>query len=151
MQGEKLQLNRTLIIITLLPLFIFCLSACQYISPYSQFAYEQATSLKVESLALMDEATEPFSNHGEEVKELKEKIEKAYEYAKGMKHNEISARQWEILKDPNRNLLGGFLERWSKESTLGKAYVKEKKKQVGEAFDTIIGLESGKIKKSEIQ
>lgn len=43
------------------------------------------------------------------------KIDIAYEYAKGRPKNAISARQWEILKGPNRHLLGGFLQRWKLE------------------------------------
>jgi len=54
----------------LLPLFlyIFILNGCaSLISPFNQTAYEYATSLKVEALALMDKATEPYTNHQEEV------------------------------------------------------------------------------------
>jgi hypothetical protein len=131
-------------------LVLLSLYACSYISPYSQFAYQQATSLKVEALALMDKATEPYENHKKEVEELQTKIEKAYEYVKGQPKNEFSARQWEILKDPERNLLGGFLKRWKKDSTLSNVFIKEAKGLVADAFDTISGLESGKIKKGEV-
>ena len=79
------------------------------------------------------------------------KVEKAYEYAKGLPKNEISTRQWQVLKDPERHLLGGFIKRWKVDDTLGEGYIQEKKKQVSEAFDYIIGLESGKIKPSEIK
>lgn len=106
--------------------------------------------MKVEALALMDKATEPYENHKKEVEELQTKIEKAYEYVKGQPKNEFSARQWEILKDPERNLLGGFLKRWKKESTLSNVFIKEAKGLVADAFDTISGLESGKIKKGEV-
>lgn len=131
-------------------LVLLSLYACSHISPYSQFAYQQATSLKVEALALMDKATEPYENHKKQVEELQTKIEKAYEYVKGQPKNELSARQWEILKDPERNLLGGFLKRWKKESTLSNVFIKEAKGLVADAFDTISGLESGKIKKGEV-
>ena len=107
--------NRIIVVFQFLLLIVlFGLTACRYISPYSQFAYQQATSLKVEALALMDKATEPYENHKKEVEELQTKIEKVYEYIKGQPKNELSARQWEILKDPERNLLGGFLKRWKK-------------------------------------
>lgn len=130
---------------------LLALFACSYISPYSHFAYQQATSLKVEALALMDQATDLYENYETEIKELKSKIEKAYEYDKGRPKNEISTRQWEILKDPNRNLLGGFIKRWENEKKLSPFFIKEAKGLVSDAFDTISGLESGKIKKGDVK
>lgn len=136
----------------LLPLFlyIFISNGCtSLISPFNQAAYEYATSLKVEALALMDKATEPCSNHQEEINRFMIEVEKAYEYAKGRPKNEISAQQWERLKDPQKNLLGGFMKRWKEKETLKKTFIQEAKGIVSDAFDTIIGLESGKIKPSE--
>jgi hypothetical protein len=120
------------------------------IAPYSATAYEQATSLKVESLALMDRATDPFARHAEEVNALRLALQKAHEYALGRPRNEISARQWAILLDPERNLLGGFLARWREQSTLSRVFVTEARGLVSEAFDLIIGLESGKIRASDV-
>ncbi len=121
------------------------------IAPFNETAYEQAVSLKVESLALMDKATHSFANHQTEVEGLIVNLNKAYEFAKGRPRNEISTRMWEILKDSDRHLLGRFLERWRKEGTLSKGYVEEKKLQVADAFDKIIGLESGKLKPSDFK
>jgi hypothetical protein len=129
---------------------VVCLS-CATISPYCETAYQQATSLKVDSLALMAKATEPYAQHQAEVEALRLKVDKAYEYAKGLPNNVITARQWEILKDPDRHLLGGFLELWRTKSTLSATYIADKQIQVGSAFDQIIGLESGKIKPSELK
>ncbi len=133
---------------------VVCLG-CATISPYSETAYQQATSLKVDSLALMAKATEPYAPHQAEVEALRLKIDKAYEYAKGLPNNSITTRQWEILKDPDRHLLGGFLELWrtksTTKSTLSATYIADKQRQVGAAFDQIIGLESGKIKPSELK
>jgi hypothetical protein len=98
----------------------------------------------------MDKAVRPFAEHRSEVEAFRLNIEKAYEYAKGLPKNTITARQWEILKDPYRNLLGGFLKRWEKESKLSGVFVREAKTQVAEGFDTIIELESGKRKPEEI-
>jgi len=71
-------------------------------------------------------------------------LAKAYEYVKGIPHNEISAQMWERMLDPNRYLLGGFLERWRKNGPLSAAFVKDEKKQVSEGFDKIICLEANK-------
>ncbi|HEX7552770.1 MAG TPA: hypothetical protein VF378_04405 [Geothrix sp.] len=120
------------------------------IARFDAQSYSQAVALKVDALALMDSAAEPYAPHEAEAKALAVKLDKAFEYAQGKPRNELSARQWQILKDPQRHLLGGFLTRWKAESTLGHAYILEKKGQVGMAFDQIIGLESGKLKPADV-
>lgn len=124
--------------------------ACYSISLHDHYAYTQATSLKVDSLKLMNKAAEDFSKHEAEVDELLTRIEKAYEYEKARPKNVITTKMWEKLKDPEKNLLGGFLKFWQEKKTLSKTFVEEAKKTVSDAFDQIIGLESGKIKKSEV-
>ena len=138
------------IFITLISLCSLLVFSCASISPFSPKAYENATSLKVEALAVMDLATEPYLDYRTEVQALVIKVNQAYEYAKGLPKNEISAKQWEILKDPGGHLLGGFLKKWEAESTLSSGYITEKKEQIAAAFDTIIGLESGKIKSKDL-
>jgi hypothetical protein len=130
--------------------FVLLVSACATISSFSAGAYEQAVSLKVEALTLMDRATEPFADHRGEVEALTLRVEKAYEFAKGRPKNEVSARQWAILRDPDRNLLGGFLKRWKAQSTLSGVFIQEAKGLVADAFDAIIGLESGKVKPQDV-
>ncbi|HAS53144.1 MAG: hypothetical protein A2X56_08640 [Nitrospirae bacterium GWC2_57_13] len=129
----------------------FCLvkalSACApSISSFDQTAYEYAISLKVDSLAMMNKATETYADHEKEVKDLMHQVEKAYEYAKGRRKNSIAATQWEILKDPDRNLLGGFIKYWSKNSKVDRVFIQETKGLVSDAFDVISGLESKKPK-----
>jgi hypothetical protein len=140
--------------ITALCLFItisMLLTACSSISVYSPEAYKQAVGLKIESLNLMSSATMPYSDYEEDVAFLKTELSKAYEFAKGRPNNEISTNQWKILLDQDRNLLGGFLKRWEEEETLSEMFVSEAQKLVSDAFDTIIGLESGKISPSELK
>lgn len=135
----------------LLGLLLLTVAACgPTISEFNARAYEQATSLKVEALALMDEATGPYAEHADAVQHLKTELEKAHEFAKGRPNNEISARQWRILIDPERDLLGGFLADWQEQSSFSPAFVEEKKTQVARAFDTIIELESGKREPEEV-
>ena len=63
------------------------LASCTTISPFNQKAYEQATSLKVEALALMDKAITPYATQKQSVDALKLNMEKAYEYVKGLPQN----------------------------------------------------------------
>jgi hypothetical protein len=147
--NDKKTYNRG--IIAYLFWFLILLTSCTSISQFSQDAYNQAVTLKVESLTLMDYAVEEYSTQADNVEHLKKELKKAYEFARGRPDNEISAKQWEILIDENRSLLGGFLKRWKDEGTLSATFVIEAQLLVNDAFDTIIGLESGKVKLSEIQ
>jgi hypothetical protein len=129
-------------------LFILVLSACTgpRIALYNETAYSNAVSLKVESLALMGKATDSISAHVQEISTLETNIEKAYQYVRWLPRNELTVAQWEILKDPNRDLLGGFLKKWENEKVLHVVFIKEKEKQISDAFDEILKLETGKNK-----
>jgi hypothetical protein len=126
-------------------ILISVISCGALIAPYNETAYENATKLKVESLALMDKATEPYSEHQQEVEELMIKIDQAYEFSKGLPKNELSTKQWQILMDPDRNLFGGFIKMWKEKSTLSQPFVDNMKRQVSKGYDQIIELESAKI------
>jgi len=142
--------SRTSLAVTLLLLML--LSGCQAtIAQFNEVAYQQATSLKVDALRVMDNASRSYSAHDKLVEDLNIKLEKAYEYAKGRPKNSIITEQWEVLLDPKRNLLGGFLVRWKAEDSLDQTFVTEAKALVAEGFNQIIGLESGLIKPKDKQ
>lgn len=131
-------------------LVILLFAACTpLIGPYSPTAYQNATSLKAESLAMMDKAKEPYADHQVEVEALIVDLHKAYEYVKGVPSNSISARQWEILINDNGDLLGKFFKRWQERSTLSGVFITEFKGPVSDAFDEIICLEANKKEASE--
>lgn len=139
-------------ITNLLLLVAIAVSGCApSISQFNETAYQQAVQLKVRSLALLDKASEPYADHVEKAETLRQELHTAYEYAKGRPNNELSTRQWEIMIDPERNLMGGFLKRWEEEDSLSPVFVREFRGVISDAFDTIIGLESGKIKPEEIE
>lgn len=128
-------------------LAVLWLAACGTTAAlFSQTAYEQAVGIKVDALALMDKAVEPYSNHQADVAELRHRMDAAYEYAKGRPKNGESTAQWALLRDPNRNLLGGFLKRWEEKGRLSAVFINEAKKPITDALDSVIELESGKRK-----
>lgn len=129
--------------------FLFLWSCNNSISRFSEQAYQQDVTLKVESLAIISKANEPYKKHEKEISKLKEKLDIAYEYAKGRPKNEITTRQWKIMINPDRHLLGGFLKRWKEQTSLSPYFIKQASGQISSAFDTIIDLESGKIKPTE--
>lgn len=125
---------------------------CRNLQPaFSEQAYRQTVSLKVESLELMEHASEEFSQHEANVHRLQTELRKAYEYAAGRPNNSTTASQWEILISPDRNLLGGFLQRWKQQGNLSLVFINENKRIIADAFDTIIELESGKRKPSSLE
>lgn len=142
----KTAVKKSCFAILLTCFFLFYACTGPRIALYNETAYSNAVSLKVESLALMDKATDSSTAHVQEIGNLENNIEKAYQYVRWLPRNELTVAQWEILKDPNRDLLGGFLKKWENEKVLHVVFIKEKKKQISDAFDEILKLETGKNK-----
>lgn len=125
---------------------LFVAGCTPLIGAYSPTAYENATSLKPETLALMDKAKEAYSDHKTDVENLDVELNKAYEYVRGLPRNSISAKQWDILISKDGDILGKFFSRWEKDGQLSKIYIQEFKSIVSDAFDEIICLEANKEK-----
>ncbi|MHB1563284.1 MAG: hypothetical protein ACYCXP_04210 [Leptospirillum sp.] len=124
---------------------ILLLTGCTpLISQFDVTAYRDATSLKVDSLVIMSEATTSYTLHSDKVEQFNVKLNKAYEYVKGIPHNSITTQMWFRLIDPKGFLLGGFLQKWKSDGVLKPAFVKDMEKQVSETFDAIICLEANK-------
>ena len=122
-----------------------CVAGCTpLIAGYSLDAYKNATSLKAETQALVDDSAEPYAQHATDVKNLQVKLNSAYEFANGIPKTQLSAQQWKIVADPDGALFGGFIKTWKKEGTTGEAYRTDKKAQIGQAFDFIACLEVNK-------
>jgi len=126
-------------------------TACNTISTYDQAAYAQAVNLKVDTLALIDQASENYAAHRTDISKLDIALTKGYEYDKNRPHNEITRQMWEVLlfkdpSDPRKGIWPRFLEEWKASGTLKPAEIANDKEDVGRAFDKIIQLESGKIK-----
>ena len=126
--------------------YVALIGCGHYIAPYNETAYQNATDLKVDSLAAIAKATEPYLDHAKEVDSLMINIDQAYEFAKGLPKNDIVTKQWEIMLDPDGNMLGGFIKKWKNDGQLNKVFVEEMNGQVSQGFDQIIELESAKIK-----
>lgn len=128
------------------PVFILLiLSACApLIANYDAESYKTATTLKAETQALIDKAGDSFGNRRAEIEATTTKINAAYEYAAGLPSNQLTARQWDVLRDPNRNLYGGFIRVWRQNGTVPAGFRSELREQIGEAFDYIICLEANK-------
>lgn len=84
------------------------------------------------------------------LKNFRHSCKKIYEYEKNRPKNEITIQLWDKLVNKNGHLLGGFLNRWETDTKLGETYIVEAKKLIDKAFDQIAGLESKKLKPSDI-
>jgi hypothetical protein len=122
-----------------------CLAGCAtLIGTYSPTEYKNATGLKAETLALMEKATTPYTGNEGKIEALRIEIAKAYEYVHGIPSNDLSARQWEVLRRPDGELLGRFFGRWKADGTLNPVFISEFKGVISDAFDEIICLEANK-------
>lgn len=131
-------------------LLMLTLPGCASMATFDQYAYAQTTSIKVDALNIMDLAKEDYGRHKEAVAPFRTSLLKVYEYERNRPKNEFTIKLWDKLLDTEGHLLGGFLKRWETENKLGDAFIRDQKKMVDRAFDMIAGLESKKIKQSDI-
>src|SRR5262245_44188305 len=74
------------------------LSSCATISFFDQYAYTQATSIKVDLMNLAEQsATTNYDDAKTEIDRVVTEVQKAKEYSLGRKLNTISTSQYEIL------------------------------------------------------
>ncbi|MEM7300715.1 MAG: hypothetical protein AAF468_06490 [Pseudomonadota bacterium] len=134
-----------------IPLILLVLSACSpVIGEYSLQAYKNATELKARSIALLDKSTDPYVRHQAEAEELMVSINAAYEFAAGLPRNDIAARQWNLMRSKQENLMGGFVEFWKKRRRgLSSFFVAEYRKEINQTFNYIICLEANKQEKTK--
>jgi len=119
--------------------------ACAPVAPLSNpVAQVNAASLKAQTLSLLDVAGDPYPSHAAEVAALTARIDAAASAAAADPLNTFSARQWSVLRDPNRALYGGTVALWQSQGTLSPAFRDQKKIQIGRAFDYILCLEANK-------
>lgn len=130
-------------------LILIFLLACDTMSHFDAFSYKETISAKVEALDIMSYAVEEYAAHEEGIRALNKDLQKIYEYEKNRPKNVETTKMWEILLNPDKHLYGGFIKRWQSDTTLNKFFIDEAKIQVAEAFDMIIDLENGKIKKEQ--
>lgn len=142
---------QTLLLFFFLSSALFLQSSCVTSAPYDQFVYKESTSLKVDALKLMDKAEKPYSTQEKEIEKLTDQLDKLFEYEAHRKKNQLRIQMWDLLRNPDKNLLGGFLSRWKKESQLNVSFISEAKIIVGKAFDQLAELESGKLTPKELQ
>jgi hypothetical protein len=121
------------------------LAACYtpLIADYSLQAYQNATTLKADVAAMVEQSTDAYPSHQADVSALTLKLNEAYEFARGEPANAISAAEWALLLDPKGHLYGDFVRRW-KTGAFSPQEAADMKTRLDRAFDEIICLEANK-------
>ncbi|MEO8711902.1 MAG: hypothetical protein ABI405_07265 [Parafilimonas sp.] len=127
--------------------FLIVLFGCKAtIALYDQYAYTQATSLKVDlqNLALVSDSVS-YEIAKPDIDKANTELQKAYEYNKGRDQNSLSAKQYETLLSDER-FYKNFLKDWKMKGTESAIMSKNIYDQIGDLMDQIIKLENGKNK-----
>lgn len=150
-------------ILTSLATICICLliSCSPTIATYDQFSYSQNASLKVEVLKLMEKSSEPYDNHKAGIEKVMTDVQKTMEYDIHKPKNAVMTKMWEILwkriqSEEKKQGIGGqiavgFFPFWKDKGSMSPAFADEAQAQIGQMFDTILDLEAGKIRESDVQ
>lgn len=135
---KKSSIKRVLIVLVALTS-----SACTSIrlAGYDQKAYENATTLKAEVTAFVNEGGIECSIDDEKKGALQLKLESAYEYANGVEHNNEAASNW---RDQIDTLSESYFVACREQGRISQAFFDDLKMQIRQGFDTIICLEANK-------
>lgn len=133
---------------------LFCsllMTSCNSIKTaiYDQYSYQQEVSLKVETKALLEHATEDYTRYKGQIASLLLEMKKMEEYEKNKQDNAISYQMWQLMTDADKNSVAGLFKRWENKGQLSAVFTEEASKQVLNAFDALIKYELSKNKEQE--
>ena len=133
---------------------LFCsilLTSCSSIKTaiYDQYSYQQEISLKIETKALLEHATEDYTIYKDQIAHVLLEMEKMEEYEKNKPDNAISYQMWHLMTDADKNSVAGLFKRWKEKGQLSEVFTQEASVQVMEAFDALIKYEVSKDKEKE--
>lgn len=114
------------------------------ISIHDPQSYQAAIDLKVDFQFLVESSESQYEDKLDEVTSFRKKLAKSIEYEKGRYKNELTVKQYEILRDGTVN---GFFDLWKSQGTTSEYFRSQNVEQSNQIFDEIIKLE--KIKRTE--
>lgn len=137
------QLKRNFYWLFLTALLINCKPT---IALYDQYAYTQATSLKVDMQNLALESDSVSYNAAKaDIDKVNVELQKAYEYNKGRDLNSLSTKQYEILMS-DKEFYKQFLNNWKTSGKENATFAEDASEKIGQLLDQVIKLENGKNK-----
>jgi hypothetical protein len=119
-------------------------SCARTLASFDPVALQNATSLKDEALALMDQAGAPWATHEAAVNALMARVDAAWQHASNTPRNSGVASLWNEVRDPAGSLLPAFFGLWQRSGTLRAGDIVALKSNVSRAFDQIIQAEEAK-------
>jgi len=127
-------------------LFGLLLSCKPMIALYDQYAFTQATSLKVDmqNLALESDSVS-YDAAKPDIDKVNVELQKAYEYNKGRDLNSLSTKQYEILVSETQ-FYKSFLNNWKTKGKENETVAQDASEKIGQLLDKVIQLENGKNK-----
>jgi len=144
---KKVKQIREVYFVTVL-LVLFFQGCSPLISVYDQYAYIQATSLKVDLQNLVKESTVAnYDDAKDNISKVDLELQKAFEYAKGRSKNGLSTSQYSILLS-DTHFFKKFLNDWKVQKKESETAANEESIKIGQLMDKIIELENGKNKQT---
>lgn len=140
----KMLLRKSVFVLHTIVLCLALVSCTSFqLAGYDQKAYENATTLKPQTLALVAKSgvSDSYSTYADKVDALFIQLESAFEYANGVDHNNEAASNW---RDLISDILENWHDVWKENLQLTSFAASEIGGQIGQAFDTIICLEANK-------
>lgn len=132
---------------TLISGFVFCLLFLVSCAPvYSPYLFDQTAELKKQTLSILDKATEPYTKYETKVDVLKSDLASLVQQERMRKRNKLKVKQWDLLLDPQGNLLNGSLEKWRKDTVMSETFIVLQRNLVEEAFNLIQEVEKQRLK-----
>ena len=131
---------------SVLALCLLWLTACVNLAGYDQRAYENATSLKPRTLAMVEKSKLGNSYQGNvaAAENLMIQLQAAFEYANGIEHNNEAAKNWRDLIGDEEQMITAWMTRWKTDGQVNPTLASELRSQFAEGFDIIICLEANK-------
>lgn len=115
--------------------------------PFDAFSLSRTIDIKAQAIDLMKRGGKSFSSVSEDVSDFKATANSLIDFERDRGEKNLKTVQmWELMMDPNQNLLGGFLNRWENEGKLNGPFIREAAGVVSKNFDKIIKLEKKKSK-----
>jgi hypothetical protein len=109
---------------------------------YDQQSVDNVESVRAKTLALMDKAVEPYSDHTDEVSQLLREIQSARSHAAEISGNKDCTDLWDILLDPKGGYVGEFIANWKDQGKMPSPELVAHEKQVtADFFDKIKAAE----------
>lgn len=146
---KKMLLRKLVFIFYTIVLCLTVVSCTSFqLAGYDQKAYENATTLKPQTLALVTKSgtSDSYSTNTEKLDALFIQLESAFEYANGVNHNNEAASNW---RDLINDILENWHDVWKENQQLSPSAASEIGGQIRQAFDTIICLEANKRQLTE--